>query len=161
MQNIINIQYAEGLEEAEVHWPGKGKVVAKVWRCVILDDTSGNPELVDTECTAPSAKPNPLSAVVVVDVDAAGGRGEVQEMTQLSRAAHTGLGRWKWQLEDLEEREHEIADLRGRSEAGNKPSSKPTSTSGKPKRVRTYGCQHLYGYLAQKYFMHALDMPGL
>ena len=23
---------AEGLEEAEVHWPGKGKATAKVWR---------------------------------------------------------------------------------------------------------------------------------
>ena len=27
---------AEGLEEAEVHWPGKGKSKGKIWRCVVL-----------------------------------------------------------------------------------------------------------------------------
>ena len=26
----------EGLEQAEVHWPGKGKGKGKVWKCVIL-----------------------------------------------------------------------------------------------------------------------------
>ena len=31
----LGTKTAEGLEEAEVHWPGKGKAKAKVWKCVI------------------------------------------------------------------------------------------------------------------------------
>ena len=28
----------DGLEEAEVHWPGKGKGKGKVWKCVVLEE---------------------------------------------------------------------------------------------------------------------------
>ena len=27
---------AEGLEKAEVHWPGKGGKTGKIWKCVVL-----------------------------------------------------------------------------------------------------------------------------
>ena len=28
----------DGLEETEVHWPGKGKGKGKVWKCVVLEE---------------------------------------------------------------------------------------------------------------------------
>lgn len=27
-----------GLEEAEVHWPGKGKSKGKIWKCMLLPE---------------------------------------------------------------------------------------------------------------------------
>lgn len=33
---------AEGLEEAVVHWPAKGKGKGKFWRCVILPEGEGD-----------------------------------------------------------------------------------------------------------------------
>ena len=43
----------EGLERAQVHWPGKGgKSGGKIWNCVVLPPVSSDPEADDE--TAPT-----------------------------------------------------------------------------------------------------------
>ena len=49
---------AEGLERAEVHWPGKGgETKDKVWKCVILPDPEDLEETADPEDSTSSAAP--------------------------------------------------------------------------------------------------------
>ena len=50
---------AEGLEEAEVHWPGKGKSKGKIWKCVMLPG--------DSEIPVPPAK-RPATEDIISDI---------------------------------------------------------------------------------------------
>ena len=38
-RTVVRLRWrgADGLERAEVHWPGKGKEKARVWRCAVLE----------------------------------------------------------------------------------------------------------------------------
>ena len=93
---------AEGLEKAEVLWPGKGKSKGKVWTCVML------PVEVDSDADA-----SPPAKRPAIEVDTAGA-------SSSATASNTGGGstsitptrpsRGKWRLEQkLREWERESA----------------------------------------------------
>ena len=49
----------EGMEEAEVHWPvkGKGKGDVKIWHCVVLPESAARTEQEDIMTKRPRAEP--------------------------------------------------------------------------------------------------------
>ena len=124
---------AEGLEEAEVHWPVKGKSKGKIWKCVMLPG--------DSEIPVPPAK-RPATEDIISDIT-----------TKPST-------RGKWRLErDLAELERERAARELTTASTNQAdvdSSKPSTTANKPsttakssksKRAAGKYCIYIYIYL--------------
>ena len=112
---------ADGLEVAEVHWPGKGGKGKKLWKCVVLEGEAAEEE---AEAAVPSAKrprtraesEEPLQKMSATSTASAAGPGPGSASTHTPepRLRH-GPGRGKLELEErLGEQEAELLAQRGK-----------------------------------------------